>query len=171
MSLCVSLAFCEWVRWPEGLRHHLYDHFSSFNRYLCSLFLHFVKSIEIFFFLYFDLTSLISKNLLTPSNYFFQCHKFIDWGRLWTAESQQPSLLTCDNYPEGAYLRPYMVQLLMSAMYKYLNEEPSICDLLNTEVAHIQGTFCSPTARPVAFKLEMFGYLLFCSFCCLKLLC
>lgn len=50
---------------------------------ICALYFYTLLSqLKSFFFLYFDLTSLISKNLLTPSNYFFQCHKFIDWGRL-----------------------------------------------------------------------------------------
>lgn len=56
-----------------------------------------------------------------------------------------------------------MVQLLMSALHKYLNEKPSMCDLLNTEVAHTQRTFCFHTAYPGlwAFTPEMFSYFLF----------
>lgn len=57
-----------------------------------------------------------------------------------------------------------MVQLLMSALHKHLNEKPSMCDLLNTEVAHTQRTFCFHTAYPGlwAFTPEMFSYFLFC---------
>lgn len=41
-----------------------------------------------------------------------------------------------------------MVQLLMSALHKYLNEKPSMCDLqFYTDGAHTQRTFCSHTAH------------------------
>lgn len=56
-----------------------------------------------------------------------------------------------------------MVQLLMSALHKYLTEKPSMCDLLNTEVAHTQRTFCFHTAYPGlwAFTPEMFPFSFF----------
>lgn len=44
-------------------------------------------------------------------------------------------------------LGPYMVQLLMSSLHKYLNEKPSMCDLkFYTDGAHTHRTFCSLTA-------------------------
>lgn len=40
-----------------------------------------------------------------------------------------------------------MVQLLMPALHKYLNEKPSMCDLqFYTDGVHTQRTFCSYTA-------------------------
>lgn len=67
-----------------------------------------------------------------------------------------------------------MVQLLMSAMHRYLNEKPSMCDLqFYTDGAHIHRTFCSHTAYlglwPITTEMSKkflwtfyFSHFLFC---------